>query len=562
MPLHVLDPRQFLIPIPLDDSNPAHRVLFNRDIFEPIARILYNMEESDGRIALARLARTCRGFFYDSIAVLWETMDSIAPLLRTIRGLDWEVVFVDKDKGLARWVRHVVYVQNWITSAQATVLQNVIWPDSPTDCSLTYFTAYASHIKHLVWTDGGVTPATFQLFVGLAGALQGPLLPHLQSFDDYSVTQPPPLALLPAALRRVTFSPSNFKLENDFLTVLDVIPSWFPDLEELYLEGFQDSRGLPAHEQEDDPSDVAIDRYIGLLKACLAHAMTPGRSYANLHTIESNFPLTGAHFISLAYLPRLTSLITQVGGLDSWPPERFPAASFPAIRVLVLDFVFDELASPLAKIIEKIASTHLEVLDVTFHGVTAEDPKLARELFQIIAHSPFRNALEDFSFALIAPVKHVTPGPPVFTMDAFSPLLLLPNLTGLRITTPVISLRSNDIYNLASAWINLQDIQFTQDSRSLAAVHVESLKAFADKCPQLQRIGFDVMPPAHLAPRASLMLDAIKPSLSVVENECCIISGIGDSFSSAFVYTYLNTLFPEAPCFLQPEHINATSVEV
>ena len=104
-PSYALNPKHFLVPIPLDGSNPAHRVLFNRDIFEPIVSTLYGMEGSEARNALVRLACTCRGFFYDSVAVLWETMRSIVPLLRTIQGLEWEAIIVDEERGCTQWVR-------------------------------------------------------------------------------------------------------------------------------------------------------------------------------------------------------------------------------------------------------------------------------------------------------------------------------------------------------------------------------------------------------------------------------------------------------------------------
>ena len=89
--------------LPLNESNPVHRALFNADIFQPIARILYCMGGQEGIVTLACLARTCRGFFHDSVALLWKNMDTIAPLLQTIRGIEWDFFIVEC--GSVQWVR-------------------------------------------------------------------------------------------------------------------------------------------------------------------------------------------------------------------------------------------------------------------------------------------------------------------------------------------------------------------------------------------------------------------------------------------------------------------------
>lgn len=103
----------------LRNSDAAHRALFTHDIFHYIALMLYGMDEPQNLIALARLARVCQRFFHGSIAVLWKSMSIIWPLLKTIPGLQWELVEhkddKDEDETMVhrQWVRRVVHSDNW-----------------------------------------------------------------------------------------------------------------------------------------------------------------------------------------------------------------------------------------------------------------------------------------------------------------------------------------------------------------------------------------------------------------------------------------------------------------
>ena len=451
----------------------------------------------------------------------------------------------------------LVYVIR-ITSPHAIILQNIVSPKSLLDCSLVNFAIYAKHIRNIVWTDGGVTPATLQLLAELAENFNGPLLPSLRSFEDHSIRHPPPLSLFPVPVKKLCFTPSNHKLKNHLSTLLAVVPSWSTELQELYIELFRKPDHLPTHEKDGVPSRVTLDRCLQALQKCFTRAIIHRGGYANLRVVRSYVPLPEQHFIALAHLPCLEILYIRFEGLERWRLKRLPALAFQAIRRMVLFFVYGAIASPLARIVENIASNKLEDLDLMFFKATQEDPSLARELFQAMARSAFRNALQYFTFDTCVPMGEDSARPPQFTMDAFSPLLSLPNLKGLRMLTPMSILTSRDIRALASAWSALQVISFVQGDRSEAAIHVEDLKEFADKCPQLRKIRFKVEAPDHWAPRASLMLDQIKPSLSVVENGCHIIApGVGalSSGSRAFVSAYLRTLFPAAPFTLGSDPI-------
>ena len=81
----------------------VYRVLLDEDILYMIAREIYERVDGRGagRVALARLARTARGFNLVATRVLWERMDSVAPLLKTIPGLSWVPI---KRKFWVQWV--------------------------------------------------------------------------------------------------------------------------------------------------------------------------------------------------------------------------------------------------------------------------------------------------------------------------------------------------------------------------------------------------------------------------------------------------------------------------
>lgn len=417
-------------------------------------------------------------------------------------------------------------------------------PDSsPRNGALERFMAYACRVKHLTWTDGGVTRNTLWYFSLLSESLGGPWLPCLQSLEDHSVKQPPPFDMLPPTLRRLSFTLADHKrkLQKFLVPLLTQTSPSFPEIETLKIGWF---------EKSDAYSDAVIMELDIALAIYFASLNTLDGSFANLRNVVSHVPLNGAQLSTLAHLPHLTELDAQVTDPIDWLPECFPPASFPALSMLFLCLADVSTASPLARVIEKIASTELAVMDVTFSAAHPEDLKHSREVFRAIADSAFCNALNSFSFSVFSledPDYETLPPPLTFTMHTFSPLLSLQNLEFVHIKVPAHILTSSDTDTLASAWRNLIEIHFEQDGPIAYPVSVDSLRPFANKCSKLEMIGFLVSAPCHVAPRASVMLDDIVPSMSVVEHNCHIPKQAENWFLPAFAGAYIKTLFPMVP---------------
>lgn len=410
--------------------------------------------------------------------------------------------------------------------------QAVVRPQYPSAYSLERYKIYACYIRYLSWTDGGVTADTLSVFNHLSETLGGPWLPRLQSLRDHSTIQPPPLDLLPHTLHMISFSPGIQRLEGYFIPLVTTMP---PTITDLLIRN-----EMPASEQYDHHSilDAALE-------SCFAR-------HTNLRDLFCDVPIGGAHLSVLAHLPYLATLrvhITDPSGSD-WRPDDFPAASFPALQWLALSLGDATIASPLVPVIEKIASSEVFAVDINFRcpGLRSEVLKNSCELFTALADSPFCESLVRVSFYAFKPKDEKAFQPStVFTMNIFSPLLSLPNLMDLDIITPTNLLSSSDINDFASAWPVLRDIRFLQDGISSNAVSVDSLRAFTDNCPGLEKIGFDVMAPCNLGPRASVMLDDLVPSISVTDSDQCrIFSEDIFGFSATFAWTYLAMLFPSA----------------
>ncbi|KZT64324.1 hypothetical protein DAEQUDRAFT_769787 [Daedalea quercina L-15889] len=424
------------------------------ELLDVILRDVYG--QGDGRGSIASFAVTSKEFHAGAIAVLWEEMETLVPLLNLIPPDVWNYVRKDEDPALA-WLR--------LPHPRDRIMRSLEW--------------YGQHIKRITWDqDQGndmyiLQESTIGLLAYLPSTIQ--LLPNVRSFEWTEHGPSAGLTLLNTrsfanSLLQELMLDMALTEENPVASVLDVVRRQCPKLNTLRLVG-----------EADAPLDVAVS-------VALADLI---RS-VGLVEFSCTCPLFDEVLVAVAQSPSLKSVevkadwCTLDNAVISVLPYAFPFVQDLTLRLEILD------GSSLA-LLTKLKSDTLVNLSLHVTSEVYDDDLLIKHLVAL-TKAPFAETLrkiELHAWCMDSESDQDESNPCTVTLKTLQPLLRLRQLTHFSIYAKQFSLSSADIRTIAGAFPNVEALELMPTLVMGTEPSVEALQHLVELCPSLTLI---VMP--------------------------------------------------------------------
>ncbi|KAI0366032.1 hypothetical protein BV20DRAFT_698560 [Pilatotrama ljubarskyi] len=429
----------------------THRCLLVNEIFQVIAEELY---ENGGQRTLSALARTCKVLHEAVLPVLWNSLDSIVPLLRLFPPDTWSEI-QNPDGG------------------------NVLRIIKPDALVWTRFNHYAPHVRKLIWKDRSDVSLLALSALSVYRPMDHPLLPELRTLM-WCEDRPPYFAFihlfLSPTIRELGLTSSDFDA-GEIMALLDNAARICTQVELVTICTSMMAESSPICTEA---IGEAFARFI--------------RATPNLKAFNAELCLTAPCVEALAALPRLEMLDLFIGPKDM---EAIAASAarvsskgcwFPSLGLLALNVI--RLDANTKTFLGAIQSPSLLELAIT--TLRQPDAHMLKQQFEVLARGPWRDTLMTLVLEFEHPRYENAPPPPSLDVGyALQPLYALPELDTFAIRGPSVAVDSSTLRSIANAWSKLEFLSiigYLPHPPAERCVELEDLVPFARKCPDLHAL--------------------------------------------------------------------------
>ncbi|OJT15409.1 hypothetical protein TRAPUB_8038, partial [Trametes pubescens] len=439
---------------PSSSESAVHRCLPVSEIFQ---LIVDSLDSKSRRRTLLSLAQTCKMLYEASVPALWKSQFGLVRLLRLLPSGTWSEV---RAKG-------------------RNTLSNTKTITKPNEIEWTRFHHYAQHVRTLYWDvdQGKVSLDTLSVLESVRDAVGQPLFPKLDELQWYEPSAEYfsfiRLFLTPTIRTLVLALPADFDVPI-MVEALNHVGKICRNMERLQIvtdeeeyKGCRDCTG--------DLGDALAESLEGM---------------ARLKSFTAEVFLSANCMAALAELPALLVLQTvveqaEVNVLAALTCLR-EGPYFPALRLLALNV--DGLDGSTETILQAIQSGDLHT--VSLHATFQPGASAVKQHLEVIAASPYRNALISLRLGFDRPFSRNAAYPAFDVGHALQPLYALPQIDTFTIQGHKLIVDASTLRDIATAWRKLEilsiiDMTDQPHPDSEAHVPLDALVPFARGCPSL-----------------------------------------------------------------------------
>ncbi|KAI0360764.1 hypothetical protein OH77DRAFT_1586309 [Trametes cingulata] len=431
----------------LSTMSATHRCLLVSEIFQLIAEELY---ENGGLRTLTVLARTCKVLHEAVLPVLWNSLESIVPLLRLFPPDTWSE----------------------IENPDGETVLRITKPDA---LEWTRFNHYAPHVRKLIWKDRSDVSLLALSALSVYRPLDKPLLPELRSLI-WCEERAPYFAFvhlfLSPTIRELGLGTTDFE-PDVIMALMENAGRICTQIELLTICTGRISDSTP------ECTEAVGDAFARFIRA------TP-----TLKAFNAEVYLPATCVEALAALPRLEVLDLHMRPEDLEKVAASAACVSPKgywFRTLaLLSLCVTRLDSSTKTFLEAIQSPALIELAIT--TLRQPDALTLRQQFEVLAHGPWRDNLMTLLLDFDQPFNENAPPPSLDVGYALQPLYALPVMDTLIIHGPTVFVDSSTLRSIANAWSKLEILSMLSwdvHPATERCLQLEDLVPLARKCPEL-----------------------------------------------------------------------------